>query len=338
LARPRAASRRRRGFDDPGHPWTAGLLDLLPWKPDVLHLHNLHGGWFDLRQLGPLSRRVPTVVTLHDAWLPLSGPHWPMHVEGWDTEALRANHALREEAFSEASLTVVTPSRWMKQVWDASPWSLKVGDAVVIPNGIDLSIFRVEGKRDLPGLEAISPEAWRILSISKFGQEESNSTNTGSFVRLLKELGSQDFFSAWIRLGRPVNAKSRRIDFGNMTLYKLGFMRDRSQLAALYRAAGVLLHPVDEDNFPSVVLEAMACGTAVVASRVGGIPEQFADGLHGRFYSAGDEEDRLKVLHSMLQDSDALAWMGQSAAEHARQHFDRRRMAENYLGLYAELQ
>src|SRR5262245_46854280 len=61
-----------RGVEDFRFPGTWQLLELTPRPPDVIHGHNLHGAYFDLRALPWLSHRVPIVLTLHDAWL-LSG-------------------------------------------------------------------------------------------------------------------------------------------------------------------------------------------------------------------------------------------------------------------------
>src|SRR5437773_269549 len=54
-----------RGREDFRWPATRRLLDLSPGVPDVLHLHNLHGAYFDLRRLPRLAGAIPTVLTLH---------------------------------------------------------------------------------------------------------------------------------------------------------------------------------------------------------------------------------------------------------------------------------
>ena len=69
LASPIAEIIRMRGREHFNYPGTRHLLDLAPCRPDVVHCHNLHGGYFDLRYLPELSHQIPTLLTLHDAWL-----------------------------------------------------------------------------------------------------------------------------------------------------------------------------------------------------------------------------------------------------------------------------
>ncbi|MEM8782834.1 MAG: glycosyltransferase [Planctomycetota bacterium] len=340
LARPLSASRRRRGFDDPHHPWTARLLDALPWSAeatDILHLHNLHGGWFDLRQLGPLARRVPTVLTLHDAWLPLGGPHWPMHVDGWDADALAANHALRETAFADTPLTVVAPSRWMKGVWDRSPWSLRCGEAVVIPNGIDLGRFRVDDDRNAGDLDLVRGCGVVVLSVGLSGRGWPRHTEPERVFDVVKLLSDGPEPACVLNVGVPIEIPGNGMELGACRLVQPGRVADRSRLAEMYRVADFLFHAVKEDNCPLTVLEALACGTPVVAPRVGGIPELVRDREHGRVYAPDDDAERVMALRAALEDRAAAQAWGRNAAEHARRHFDRRRMAEDYLALYAEL-
>jgi glycosyltransferase involved in cell wall biosynthesis len=79
-----------------------------------------------------------------------------------------------------------------------------------------------------------------------------------------------------------------------------------AELAAAYRRARVLAHPAHFDNFPTVIVEAMATGRPVVATRVGAIPRQVADGERGLLYQAGDVAALTGALRAVLTD-DALA-------------------------------
>jgi hypothetical protein len=63
---------RRRGREPFHYPGTQRLLELASFQPQIVHAHNLHRDYFDLRFLPEFSARVPLVITMHDAWL-LSG-------------------------------------------------------------------------------------------------------------------------------------------------------------------------------------------------------------------------------------------------------------------------
>ena len=71
-------------------PASHRVLELPPRPPDVLHLHNLHGGYFDLRVLPELSARQPTVVTMHDEWLYTGHCAYTLDSERWLRVADRA--------------------------------------------------------------------------------------------------------------------------------------------------------------------------------------------------------------------------------------------------------
>jgi len=67
VGQPRRLLEIQRGHEDFDFPGAWQLLDLPPERPDIVHCHNLHGSYFDLRALPWLSQQVPTILTLHDA-------------------------------------------------------------------------------------------------------------------------------------------------------------------------------------------------------------------------------------------------------------------------------
>ncbi len=82
-ADPAHITRIQRGLEGFDHPSTYSIPELIPERPDVLHLHNLHGEYFDIRALPTLSSAVPTVVTMHDAWLLTGHCAYPMKCDRW---------------------------------------------------------------------------------------------------------------------------------------------------------------------------------------------------------------------------------------------------------------
>src|SRR5206468_8666177 len=131
LAQPRRTFRRSLGHEDFDFPATRDLFSVPPEQPELLHLHNLHSpaGFFDLRELPAMTARVPTFITLHDAWLLAGHCGHSLDCERWRTgcgncpdlaiypairrDATAANYQRKRGILAKARLHVITPSRWL---------------------------------------------------------------------------------------------------------------------------------------------------------------------------------------------------------------------------------
>lgn len=96
------------------------------------------------------------------------------------------------------------------------------------------------------------------------------------------------------------------------------------------------IHPTQIDTFPNTVLEALACGTPVVASAVGGITEQIMEGRTGFLVPVGDARTMAERVLELLEDEELRLRMGREAAEDAARRFGLERMASEYLAFYRE--
>ena len=108
------------------------------------------------------------------------------------------------------------------------------------------------------------------------------------------------------------------------------------KVAARVRAADLYVHATRADNHPLAVLEALASGVPVVASRVGGIPEQLSEET-GVLVEPGDPHGLAASIAELLDDPDRRARMGAAAAADARARFSLDRQVDAYLDLYSEL-
>src|SRR5450759_4683890 len=176
---PRALVEQVSGREDFEFPGTYDLLDLTPARPDVVHCHNLHGGYFDLRALKWLSRQVPTVLTLHDAWLLSGHCAHSFDCERWTTgcgecpdlaiypavvrDATSENWIRKQDIYADSRLYVATPSKWLMGRVEQSMLAPAVKQAQVIPNGVDLSIFRPADRRLVRNTLGIAPDAAMVL-------------------------------------------------------------------------------------------------------------------------------------------------------------------------------
>lgn len=142
---------------------------------------------------------------------------------------------------------------------------------------------------------------------------------------------------------------------GNAEVRFVPFTNDPTTVARYYQAADLYIHAARVDTFPNAVLEAMACGTPVVATAVGGIPEQIkslaqagseaasdakahdVDEATGVLVGAGDAEAMGTAIESLLNDDVLRGHLGDNAARDARVRFDLRRHANDYLDWYRSI-
>lgn len=96
----------------------------------------------------------------------------------------------------------------------------------------------------------------------------------------------------------------------------------RTDMPEVYRAADVVLSSSTHgENLPTVLIEASACGRAVTASRIGGIPDIIADGDTGILFPPNNPEALAKTVNRLLSDRELRETLGSAAAARARNHF-----------------
>lgn len=246
-------------------------------QPDLIHLHNLHNCYINLPMLFRFikKRRLRVVWTLHDCWA-FTGhcPHFDgVGCEKWQTgcehcpqyrrypksliDRSKSMYRRKKTWFTGVEdLTIVTPSAWLAELAGRS----FLGDYPirVIPNGIDLSVFRPTGSKK---------EQWKdkfvILGVAAVWAEAKG---LDVFMELAKRL--EDRFQ--IVLVGTDEAVDRKLPDNIVSIHRTA---DPHELAELYTAADLFVNPTRQDNFPTVNLEALACGTPVLTFRTGGSPE-----------------------------------------------------------------
>ncbi len=336
------------GVEDFNFPGTRQLLNLPPHPPDIVHAHNLHGGYFDLRALPWLSRRTPTALTLHDAWM-LSG-HCAHSFEcaRWQTGCghcpdLTISPAVKRDAtaynwrrkcrvYARSRLYVATPSRWLMQKVERSMLAPAVADACVIHNGVNLSIFHPAAQREARAALGIPEDVRVILTAAHFIQNnpwKDYQTMRAAIALIADRLPEGRVRCIALGGGAPVEHIGH-----NAEIVYTRFEPDPSVVARYYQAADVYLHAARVDTFPTTVLEALACGTPVVATAVGGIPEQVDDGETGYLTPPGDAQAMAERILHVLTHDDVRRRLGAQAAAVARARFDFERLVDDYLGWY----
>lgn len=366
VGQPRRLFNIRLGHEDFSFPGTWRLLDLPPQRPDIIHCHNLHGGYFDLRALPWLSHQVPVILTLHDAWLLSGHCAHSLDCERWKTgcghcpdltlppatprDATAYNWQRKRAIYAQCKVYVATPSRWLMRKVEESRLASAVVEARVIPNGVDVTVFHPADKREVRRGLGI-PQSAKILLFVANGIQgnpwKDYRTLQTAVARVAERLQGQDVL--FIALGEA--APTERI--GRATIRFVPYQHTPTSVAHYFQAADLYVHAARAETFPTTVLEALACGTPVVATAVGGIPEQvksLADGAicvrhptfdleeaTGMLVPPGDAEEMARGIEMLLTQADVRLRLAANAARDSRQRFDLDRQVDEYLAWYDKI-
>ena len=370
IGEPDRSLARALGREDFDFPGSHRLSDLMPWPPDVIHAHNLHGavlpdgGYFDLRLLPTLSRSRPFVLTLHDAWL-LSGhcghsfecPRWEIgcgHCPDLTIypavrrDATAWNWQRKQRIYTESSLNLATPCTWLMRRVERSMLWAGVAEARVIPHGVDLTVFRPATDPDAVRRELGFPPGARVLLFAANGIRQ-NEWKDFRTLRAAVALVAERLRDEVVFVALGERAPSEHL--GRAEIRFVPYESDAYRVARYYQASHLYVHAALAETFPNSILEALACGVPVVASAVGGVPEQVNPierrggqaAANGRGAPTGalveprDPQALADAIELCLKDEALRRELGANAAADAAARFDLEREVDDYLAWYREL-
>lgn len=250
-------------------------------NPDIIHLHNLHLWTINLPMLFKYIKKhnIKTVWTLHDCWA-FTG-HCPyfdiVGCNKWETgcygcpqykeypkslfDNSKIMYRLKRKWFTGVeNMTIVTPSEWLASLVKES--YLKDYPVKVINNGIDLNVFKPTESdfREKYALE----NKYIVLGVA-FGWGRRKGLDV--FVELARRLDKEKY--KVVLVGTDDNV-DKLLPENIISIHRT---QNQTELAKIYSAADVFANPTREENYPTVNMEALACGTPVVTFNTGGSPE-----------------------------------------------------------------
>ena len=347
LASPGVVADAALGREDFRFPGTK-LVEDAAATVDIVQLHNLHGAYFDLRILPRLSKRVPVVLSPHDVWLTTGHCAHTLGCERWRTgcghcphlrvypallrDGTAGNWVRKKSIYASSSLRVAVPCRWLADILADSILAPAITEVRVVPHGVDLTLFHPGDRAAERGKLGLDPGA-RILVFAAQGVRTNDFKDYETFVQALKLLGSM--------AEEPIVAVALGASHpGTKQLGRVVLREVRSvpsvEVGSWLRAADLYVHSSRAETFPLAVLEALACGLPVVASAVGGIPEQITERT-GELVPAGDAPALSAAMHVLLRDVGRRREMGRAAASDAASRFGRDRQADSYIDWFDEL-
>ena len=316
------------------------LRVLQSYQPDVVHLHNLHGNYVSLKLLLQYLAKndIPTVLTLHDCWF-FTGKCTHYTAEGcykWQTGChdcpkLKADipsylfdrtgemWAEKKKLFGAIPrLAVVGVSDWITNEARRSI----LGEAAIVKtihNGIDLRVFRpteenVRGKYCIPAQKKI------LLGVSA-GWSKAKGLDV--FLELAMRLDKEKYQIILVGTDSSTDAILPE------HIISIHRTENQQELAALYTSADLFVNPTRQDSYPTVNMEAIACGIPVVTFQTSGSAEALDDKTGS--VVAYDDVDALEKEIVRICADKPFAWEDCLAKS---VYFNKNERYRDYLDLY----
>lgn len=274
-----------RIFDNSGFGSRRATKKFIKWvkeyDPDVIHLHNIHGYYLNVevlfKYLKTCGKRI--VWSLHDCWT------FTGHCAHFETVACykwrngcykcakkksypaslvfdrsKKNYKLKKQLFTAIpNLTLIVASKWLAKYVEES--FLREYPIKLIKNGIDLSIFNPTESdfRKIHGIE----DKFVLLGVS---DHWTKGKGRDVFIELSKRL--DDEFK--IVLVGTDDQVDKILPENIISIHRTA---NQIELAKIYSAVNLFVNPTWQDTFPTVNMEALACGTPIVTFNTGGSPE-----------------------------------------------------------------
>lgn len=304
-------------------------------NPDIVHLHNIHDHWLNYQLLFDYlnTTDIKVVLTFHDCWA-FTGHCFHFVTKGCDrwkngcfdcplkseypktlVDNSRSNYALKRKLFTGCeNLTVVCCSNWMAELVRES--FLKDKRIEVIHNGIDLNVFKHDNCASRVGSQ------FNILAVSNVWNKQKGLED----IFELRKLLPFDYQFTIVGLSEK---QIKSLPEGIKGIERTGSVDD---LVKLYCSSDVLINTSYADTFPTVNLEALACGIPVITYRTGGSPEAI-DSKTGVVVAQGNVDEMCMAIRKLrnepLQSKDCRL--------RAELYFNKDKCFKKYIDLYQSI-
>ncbi len=312
---------------------------------DIVHFHNLHGGYFSPFAISSLSHFKPVVWTLHDMQSFTGHCAHSFECEKWQTGCgncpdLTIYPGLAVDSTSElwkdkkfiyehSRLYIVVPSKWLKDKVEKS--ILGNQQIELIYNGVDTEVFRPYPKDKARKEFGLPADKLLFGNISNGGVLMSTFKGGEYVLKAMEKMRESFPDCEFLNIGASG-------DSGMPYVRNIPPVNDEKELAKLYSSLDIFLFTSLAENCPLAVLEAMSCGLPVVSFATGGVPEIIRDGIEGLVVETKDTDALISSLTGLAFSPDLREQFGKSARQRVCEMFDIKKISEQYEDLYLRIE
>lgn len=326
---------------------------ILKWvkdkKPDIINLHNIHGGYFPYPIISKLGRIAPIVVSMQDMWC-LTGhcaysydcDKWQSgcfvcpHKDWYEPLGFRSAHfhwRRKKRIFENEKIVFVTCSKWIQN---------KAQKSLIMAGK---TIHQIFNPIDTDTLKPISQDAARnVLNLPKgkniiaYGAANISDPRKG-FKELLRSM-SASFVSNnnlfLLTMGQDRNGTLKHVPHSLPHLHVKDGSSDLVR-SIVYNAADVFVFPTKADNVPNMLAESLSCGRPAITFDVGGCGEIIINNKTGYLAKYADYTDFQHGIELLLHNTQQRGMMEQQCRLFAVSNFSMESCAEKYATVFQEL-
>lgn len=310
-------------------------------QPDIIHIHNIHGFCMHHKSFFNFLKhcKAKIVWTFHDCW-PFTGgcPHFVLaNCEKWKSccqecpqlnvypkakiDQRRKNFKAKKEMIYQVpndKMIIVSPSKWLESLVKQS--FLNNYKTIVINNGIDLNCFKY------------TPSDFR---------QKNNIENKFVLLGVAFDWGFRKGLDVFIELAKRLDDRFQIVLVGvdgvtknilPSNIITIEKTHNQIELAKIYSAADLFINPTREENYPTVNMESIACGTPVITFKTGGSPEMLTS-MTGKVIESNSVEELLEVIHSIYSNN----YFNRETCIKIALEFDMNKRFEDYIDLFENI-
>ena len=325
---------------------------ILSWKPDIIHVHNPQGGYFQLTALKEISKQVPVLFTLHDPWMFTGHCSYFIECDRWlkgcgDCPDLNRRPSLKRDGtafnwkrkkklYQNSSFYVATPSAWLLKEAERSILKEGIIESRVINNGVNQEVFRPKDTAELRSKLGIPQDEMVLLYVVNSNMRTNpykDFTTISNALDHLKKIKKSDQKFTFIALGTD----GEEVNEDGVRMLYAGFQTDTEVISSYFNMANLYLHAARAENYPNVVMEAMACGTPCVVTNTGGVPEQIKEGKTGWVVRFEGAKEMAETILELYKNTTLLNRASIEARKWIEKNHSLNHMIQEYSDFYHEI-
>lgn len=312
---------------------------------EILHLHNLHGGYFNIQSIPELTKTKPVIWTLHDMQAITGHCAYSFDCEKWLVgcgncpylnsypkiahDSTATLYQDKQRIYNDSLIKIITPSKWLYN--KAKSGIFKNHDIEVIYNGVDIDKFKPINSDLLRDKYNINKNTIVIGSVANggsFSDKRKGGDYINQIIDRLTEL-DKDFIFVNIGSNHNLNKDRRIID--------VGYINNEEELANLYNLFDIFLFPSLADNCPLVILEALATGLPIIAFNTGGIPELVVHNHNGFIVKNNNVNESIEFLLYLIDNKEVREKFAKNSRLDAVKKYDHNKIVMQYQNAYERI-